>query len=281
MERTLLLSRLLVYALYVGAPACSGTATNSMKTLTERAETPVSAIIPATFFSRFVKDSIRLDISLPTSYAVDTMKNYHVVYLTDGHWRRSEHDTIHRMSWNKELPEVIVVGIGYPDGYDFDKIRVRDLVMHPDRLLTCIKEEVIPYVETRYRADRSKRTLWGSSYGGHFLMYTFTEHAKAGTLFANYICASAILNPPFEHNDLLHKEKELWETTQELSVSLYLTVGGLEDQSFTSSYGQIVSAIDAHAYTGLRFEHKVIPDKDHMTVWKPTLLQGLRMFLNK
>lgn len=281
MGQTLLLARLPAYILCVGTIACLGTGTNPMKRLSDGGEASVTTIIPSTMFSRFVEDTIRLDISLPASYAVDTLKNYPVVYLTDGHWRRSEHDTIHRMSWNKELPEVIVVGIGYPEGYDFDKIRVRDLVMHPDRLLSCIKEEVIPHVEARYRSDRSKRTLWGSSYGGHFLMYAFTGHAKAGKLFANYLCASAILNPPFEHHDLLRKERELWETTQELSVSLYLTVGGLEDQSFTSSYVDLVSAINAHAYTGLRFEHEVIPDKDHMSVWKPTLLQGLRMFLNK
>jgi predicted alpha/beta superfamily hydrolase len=201
--------------------------------------------------------------------------------LTDGYWRRDSHETIHEMSQDKKIPEVIIVGIGYPDGYDFNSIRVRDLVMQPGSFLSCIKKEIVPFVEKEYRADSTHRTLWGSSFGGHFLIYAFTEHINAGRLFTNYICASAVLNPRFDHVDLLKNEQALWDTSRELPVNLYLTVGELEDSSLRKSFTAIADAIYSHDYKGLRFEYEVIPEKDHMTVAVPSLLRGLVLFLHE
>lgn len=237
-------------------------------------------IIDTTFYSQLVGDSIKLDISFPSGYSENPGKVYPVIYLTDGYWRREEHSTIHRMSDNAEIPHVIVVGIGYPDNYDFNNIRTRDLIVNADKLLSCIKTEVINIVETKYRADSMNRTLWGSSYGGYFLVYSFTEHFNRGSLFKNYICASAALNPPYPHADLLDNEKALWSRSAVLPVNLYVTVGSLETSSFIDSYNQIVNAIKSHPYQNFRFEYEIIPDTDHYTVWKPTLLNGLKKFLN-
>ncbi|MGD0337184.1 MAG: alpha/beta hydrolase-fold protein [Bacteroidota bacterium] len=267
-------------ALGIAATACSQNIADSIETSDRLQQLPVQTIIPTTFFSKFVSDSIRLDISLPASYNQDTTKIYPVIYLTDEYWRRDAHEIIHDMSQEKELPEVIIVGIGYPDGYDFNTIRVRDLVENADMFLTCIKDEIIPYVEKTYRAANLKRTLWGASLGGYFIIYAFTEHIKVGKLFTNYIGASVVLNPRFEHVDLLKNEQLLWETTRELPVNLYLTVGELEDRSMIKSYTQIADAIYSHDYKKLRFEYEIIPEKDHITVWKPSLLGGLRKFLN-
>lgn len=239
---------------------------------------PVEKIIDTTFVSKFVGDSIKIDISLPASYYDTPGKYYPVVYMTDGYWRTAEHDSIHQMSDRKEIPEVIVVGIGYPADYKFDSIRVRDLVIKSAFFFRCIKEEVLPYVENKYRVDTGNRTLWGASYGGHFLIYAFTEHIKQGKLFKNYICASASLNPPYSHVNLLDSEKLLWESSKELPVNLYETVGGLEVPDFINSYNTIVDAIKAHGYKYFHFEYEVIPNTNHFTVWMPTLLKGLKCF---
>jgi predicted alpha/beta superfamily hydrolase len=246
-----------------------------------KTQLPVEKIIDTTFVSKFVGDSIKIDVSLPASYNNMPEKFYPIVYMTDGYWRTAEHDSIHQMSDNKEIPEVIVVGIGYPADYNFDSIRVRDLIINSEKFFQCIKQEVMPYVENKYRVDTYNRTLWGASYGGHFLIYAFTEHVKQGKLFKNYICASASLNPPYTHVDLLNNEKLLWESSKELPVNLYETVGGLEVPDFINSYNSIVNAIKAHDYKDFHFEYEVIPNTNHFTVWRPTLLNGLRKFLNK
>ncbi|MFZ0453640.1 MAG: alpha/beta hydrolase-fold protein [Ignavibacteriaceae bacterium] len=241
---------------------------------------PAHKIIDTTFVSEYVNDSIKVDVSLPSGYSNNHNKYYHILYMTDGYWRRSEHNTIHQMSDKKEIPDVIVVGIGYPDDYDFDKIRIRDLIIHADKLFACIKNEVMPYVENKYRVDTKNRTLWGSSYGGYFLTYALTEHFKQGELFKNYICASPALNPPYKHTDLIKNEKEMWEKHKELPVNLYLTVGGDEEERFLNSYDGIVKEFKSHQYKNFHFEHEIIPGKNHFTVWEPTLLKGLKEFLN-
>lgn len=245
----------------------------------ETAKFPTEKIIDTTFISAFVKDSIKIDISLPKGYNEEE-KSYPVIYMTDGYWRRADHDTIHLMSDRHEIPDVIVVGVGYPDDYNFDSTRVRDLIKNSGSLFECIKSEVLPYVEGKFRADTANRTLWGASYGGYFLVYAFTEHVRQGRLFKNYIGASAALVPPYQHVDLLENERALWESTKSLPVNLYLTVGGNETTFFRDSYTALVNAIESHHYSGLRFEHEIIPGTDHYTVWRPTLLKGLRTFLN-
>ena len=242
---------------------------------------PTQTIMDTTFVSKYVNDSIKVDVSLPAGYNNDHNKYYHVLYMTDGYWRRTEHDTIHQMSDEKEIPDLIVVGIGYPDDYDFDKMRIRDLIVNADKLFACIKNEVMPYVENKFRADTKNRTLWGSSYGGYFLIYSLTEHFKQGELFKNYICASPALNPPYEHVDLIKNENEMWESHKELPVNLYLTVGGDEEKRFLDSYDGIVNEFESHKYKNFYFEHEIIPGKNHYTVWEPTLLKGLKEFLNK
>jgi predicted alpha/beta superfamily hydrolase len=281
MSRTVPILLFIVLVLWINCVASAECTTDSSRTTRQQNNFPVLTILPTTFFSTSIGDSIRLDISLPASYYADTTKLYRVVYLTDGYWRRDSHETIHEMSQDNKIPEVIIIGIGYPDGYDFNAIRVRDLVQHPEHLLSCIKKEVIPFVERTFRADSTHRTLWGSSFGGHFLIFAFTQHLKAGKLFTNYICASAVLDPRFDHVDLLKEEQLLWETTKELPVNLYMTVGELEDSPLLKSYTTIADAIYSHDYRGLRFVYEVIPEKDHMTVAVPSLLRGLVLFLHE
>ncbi len=240
-----------------------------------------SEMISKSFYSSFINDAIKLDISLPLNYSKDTGKKYKTVFLTDGYWRKADHDTIHKMSNSSEIQEVIVVGIGYPNNYNFNQIRVRDLIINADNFLSSIKYEIIPYIESAYRADAESRTLWGSSYGGYFLIYAFTEHEDAGRLFTNYICASAALDPPYQHIDLLKNEENLYSETKKLPLNLYITAGGNETESFISSYNQITDRLSSRNYKDLNFEHEIIPNTDHYTVWKPTLIKGLKIFLKK
>jgi len=236
-------------------------------------------LIDTIIVSKYIQDSLKIDVSLPNGYSDNPEKKYQVIYLTDGYWRTEEHTTIHQMSDRGELPSVIIVGIGYPDSYDFTKIRRRDLVINSEKLFSSIQNEIIPYIESNFQGSSEKRTLWGSSLGGHFLVYAFSKHASAGEMFLNYICASPALNPAYKHSDLLKNINEFREINSDSPINLYITVGGSEEDFFIKSYNSIVNLIKSKNLMNLRFEYEVIPDTDHHTVWKPTLLKGLRMFL--
>ena len=281
MIKKILLVHLFIPFIFINSNSCLKNGILSSETMFENIPSSTAKIMDTTFISKYVKDSIKIDVSLPSDYENNPDKLYKVIYMTDGYWRRSEHVTIHQMSDNKEIDEVIVVGIGYPDDYDFNNIRIRDLIIHASSLFSCIKEEVIPYIDEKYHADKKNRTLWGSSYGGYFLVWSFTEHFKQGELFRNYICASAALNPPYKHDDLIKKENELWTNNNSLPVNLYFTVGGNETKDFIDSYKTITNTIKSHSYKNFHFEYEIIPNTDHYSVWKPTLLNGLKKFLNR
>jgi len=72
----------------------------------------------------------------------------------------------------------------------------------------------------------------------------------------------------------------LYTQTQKLDVDVYMTVGALESQDdYLSPFAGFVEQITSRNYEGLHFISKIYDEKDHYTVWKPTIMDGLKMFL--
>jgi predicted alpha/beta superfamily hydrolase len=145
---------------------------------------------------------------------------------------------------------------------------------------------LIPYIDKNYRTITSERTLWGSSYGGYFAMYTLF-HACDTTkdVFENYIVASSAAYKTTKYNgrdlNLFDYERMLFEKTKELKENLFLTVGGSETAYFKDSFNNIVRVLNERNYEDYYFKSYIDPGKDHYTVWEPTLYEGIRMFLKK
>jgi predicted alpha/beta superfamily hydrolase len=243
-------------------------------------------MISYSMFSPIVHDTLVIDVSFPSSYQTDSTRSYPVLYMTDGYWRRGQHQPIHDMAKSENVEEMIIVGIGYPDHYDPNVIRVRDLINHADRFLDFILTELIPRTEKDYRTT-TDRTLWGSSYGGYFGMYILFNYAeKTKGVFGSYIIASpAVLettNCEGVPTDLFGYETMLSSKTTELSISLYVTVGEREDlPRFLNPFKQLVKVLEDRHYTGFLMKSFIDPGKDHYTVWEPTLYEGVRMFCRK
>lgn len=139
--------------------------------------------------------------------------------------------------------EFILIGIGYPDGYDFDTIRERDLVRGPNKFLAMIVNGVIPYTESNYNIDAQNRTFCGASYGGFFMIYSLLQ-------------------------------------SDGLTKNVFLTVGEKESEyEFQLPIRDFVAKIQERRYSGLNLIYKVYEGKDHDTVWVPALLEGLEMYL--
>jgi uncharacterized protein len=227
-----------------------------------------------------------IDVSLPASYEADTNARFPVLYLTDGYWRRGQHQTLHDMAKNENVKELIIVGIGYPDSYDPNVIRVRDLINNPRDYLDFILHQLIPYVEKNYRPSE-ERTLWGSSYGGFFAMYALFQYSVTTKgVFRNYIVASAAALETTDvggaPTNLFGLEQNLSSNTADLNVNLYITVGGNEDTNrFLNPFKRLVQTLESRNYAGFSMKSFIDPGKDHYTVWEPTLYEGVRMFHSK
>ncbi len=244
----------------------------------------VSGIKSFKMFSTNVADTFVIDVSLPENYSNAENKKYPVLYMTDGYWRKEQHQPIHNMAKNENVKEMIIVGIGYPESYNPNSIRVRDLITNADKFLDFICGELIPKIESEYRT-RTERTLWGSSYGGFFGMYALLNYAeKTKEVFQNYIIASPAALEKTNYNgsylNLFDLEKILYSKTTLLPLRLYIAVGSIEDTlRFLNSFKDLVKILSERNYKDFYMKSYIDPGKDHYTVWEPTLYEGIRMFM--
>lgn len=220
-----------------------------------------------TLHSPFVGDTLVIDVSLPPGYASEPNRIYPVLYITDAYWRRGDYESLRALMSKKITDPFIIVGIGYPDTYDFNTVRVRDLVDKQENFLASIKTEVMPMVEARYRMDPSHRVLWGASYGGFFCLYAFGQHEAMGRMFSGYLCVSS----PYMKMNVL---TDLRTTSPDFPCFFYLAVGDLEVDTMTSVFNRLDTFFKEPGFTQLIFQSHRFLGKDHYTVAVPALLEG-------
>jgi len=228
-----------------------------------------------------IDDVFVIDVCLPDEY--NSSKTYPAVYLTDCYWRRGDYESIRQLYQSGETKEFILIGIGYPDDYNFDMIRQRDLLDDPEQFLSMIVEGVIPYVESNYNIDPKDRTFCGASFGGYFMLYSlFQSDGLTQDIFKNYILASPTFWKSTQGSYLNDFENEYYARTQQLPANVYLTVGEREDEEeFQSPIIEFIDTLESRNYDGLQLDYKVYERKSHYTVWVPSLLDGLKMYLKE
>ena len=95
--------------------------------------------------------------------------------MTDGVWRLSDHPELRPLMTSGQIQDVILVSIGYPNTYNYDVIRKRDLQTNPDSFLHFIVDNLIPYLEEIYSVNPENMTLTGHSLGGYWAYYALLQ----------------------------------------------------------------------------------------------------------
>lgn len=130
---------------------------------------------------------LHIYVRLPADYATQPERRYPVVYLLDGDSLFPILAANHLfLTYDDRLPEAIVVGIAY-GGFE-PAVNRRDVDftapadgVPPERagapaFQRMLREELLPEVERRWRADPQRRILFGQSRGGSFVLFSaFTE----------------------------------------------------------------------------------------------------------
>lgn len=219
----------------------------------------------------------QIDLSyLPES---KNLKNLPVVYITDGQWRRMDHKYIHYLTRKKIIPPVIVAGIGYPENYNADQVRIPDLLLYPENFLKAIKQEIVPIVERKISSDPKKRIIFGASLGGRFVAHAFLKNSlDQDATFWGYIGSSPYLlgsgAKVFELARKLASQKRVIES------HLYLAYGKLEGQEdYHTPNTTLFKILENKKLKDFFFFHHVYPGSDHYTNTRLTLIDGLRLFL--
>jgi predicted alpha/beta superfamily hydrolase len=225
--------------------------------------------------------SYDLYVRLPEEYEQDPGMNYPILYVLDGQWDFKLLDSIYGgLHYDKFVPAMIIVGITYSgEDPDYGALRALDYTPVRDpffpgsgegaRFLAFFKEELIPFIESEYRADSSQRMLMGSSFGGTFTLYAM--FAEPG-LFRGYIAGSPIVT--FGDRDVFKQEAAYAKEHSDLPVRLFLGVGELEE--IAGPVAEFMQVLRERNYTGLELETRTIEGERHAGNKPEIYNRGLR-----
>jgi predicted alpha/beta superfamily hydrolase len=243
------------------------------------------AAIPATHarvvHSAMANDQYRISIALPFHYEERPDSVWPVIYVLDGNLHFSMVvDMVRfmniRVEFCDELPDALIVGIGYEVTgtlrdmlHHVMHLRMRDFVLGRDEsgeafmqehfpitatipsgnglgFMQFLRQELIPLIETDYRADPADRTLLGHSMGANFALYTLFHHPD---LFQR--CVAASFDPA------LDPEQAFAENNDNFPVRLHLIWEGISQQDLAGPRA-LVDQLAARRYGGLRMTHETI-----------------------
>jgi len=221
-------------------------------------------------------------------------------------------DLIRLMQLSAHLPPILVVGIGYRLGGIAETVvvRTRDFTPTYDadfvrafpafpsmggavRFLAFIRDELQPWVQSRYRVDDGSM-FFGHSLGGLFATYVLlTEPAT----FGRYGIGSPSL---WWHADMMFGYEEQYARTHDdLRAKVFFAVGEYENHDgrqreasrlsaderaaaalryidMTADTERMVAALRSRRYPNLEIASTVLPDEFHVTVPHLNLSRSLR-----
>lgn len=207
-----------------------------------------------------------LYIGLPQHYN-DTSKTFPVIYLLDGQWDFPLINAIQGdQYYDGFMPGVIIVGITWGgENPNYDKRRAFDLTPtdnnqptqfgNAEKFLSFIKKEAIPFIESKYRADKNNRTLAGHSFGGLFTIYAlFTETE----LFNQYISGSPAWS--WDKASLLKYREKFSKIYLSHPVKVYTYMGEYED---VPGFEKLTASIQDCKIKGLELETQIVKGSGH------------------
>ena len=235
-------------------------------------------------------------VSLPASYEQSPERRYPVLYVTDADYGFPLIRSISRRI-NLDRPaveEFILVGLSYATGETGAGSRRRDYTPTPNGPESApagavhgqsaiyrqyLREQALPFVERRFRADPARRVFMGHSYGGLLgAEILITDPA----LFSAYILGS----PSFWYDDGYMLKAAASGSHRDLPASVFMYIGGFETvRKDDSRYNKTMDMVDdmkrferqlrSRNYKSLTIASMVLPDENHLTVFPSGLTRGL------
>ena len=252
-----------------------------------------------------------LYISLPPSYG-SGQRSYPIVFVTDAPYAFPVTRAIGARiaGHSRELPEFILVGLGYAQGDTPEYSRRRDYTpsARGDRDATSdmpgrpvaygqaegyrrfVADEVFPFIASHYRADMAHKVLAGHSYGSLFGAYVLLTSPE---MFDGYVLGSPSLW--FDHRLLFEREHTFAASHKDLRARVYIGAGAFEtpqqkgkprdpryaaDDDMVADAQAFARVLASRRYPGLKLRADVIVGEDHLTVAPVLITRGLMWTLS-
>ena len=252
----------------------------------------------------------RISVALPGRAAPPA--GYAVVYINDADTKFIHFvESLRLFERRPDTPQagaVLLVGIGYPEGFDVGTERAYDLTPSPKDnsgepgtggaagLLDFINDELKPLLEERYGIDENREAIYGHSFGGLFGLYALFSRPDS---FDYYLLSSPSIW--WDQRSILDYERAFLEFERMASrVELVsFTVGEFEEKlNPDRDFGEAAAETEAmllqraqvsssHALADrlseisrLKVDHRIIPSEDHGSVVPAAIVRHLTALLN-
>lgn len=224
-----------------------------------------------------------LYIELPEGYSASSDKQYPVLYYTDAMW----HVEILSACADYILSDAILVGISWQKDLDLTEeqgahvSRYRDYTIvasaNPEHQikyqfgnakqhLDFIRQDVIPFVEARYRTDPNNRAYFGYSLGGVFGAYVLLSQPET---FKHYLLGS----PSLKGDIPILTEMASNLKIQKLNANVFISYGTMEEE-LGGCADQFIRLLEARNLQKLSVNHFKIKG-NHQTAFPGTGVQSI------
>lgn len=242
-------------------------------------------------------------VNLPQSYKDSPERRYPVLYVTDANYAFPLLNGIVRAVRDKEtgLEDFILVGLSYAVGDDPVVSRNRDYTptkagskagnargdIHggAEAYRRYLETQVLPLVDSTYRADATRRIFLGHSYGA--LLGAHTLFASPG-MFSSYILGS----PSFwyDRGHMFRVEEQYAAAHKDLPAKVFMYIGGFEtlrpgdpryndEDDMVGDMKRFEQALKARNYPSLTIASHVFDQEGHRSVVPSGFTRALKTVL--
>ena len=258
--------------------------------------------------SAIVDQEFRIFVALPSTYRTSAA-SYPVLYVSDADGIFGlVTETVRFLQLRQELPEMVIVGIGYPvtDFREALGLRTRDLTPTKDdtwiegilksmpgefktagsggahNFLEFISGELRPFIESNYRIDSEDAAILGHSFGGLFGLYALL---KAPHIFNRYIISSPSIwwdsEAIFEYAEIFNSEHpdaaaKVFISAGTLEESMIVPVRGVPAR-FVSNVQAMSGKLQSAGHENLALTQHVFEDESHVSGAPGAFSRGLRV----
>lgn len=248
----------------------------------------------ARFYSENVRDSFSIYVKLPREYVTEKSRKFTTIYLLDANMY---FDVVAAMIEKyKEIgimPPIILIGIGYDNFAQMERLRTRDY-LYPKApgkekinnsggglaFLNFLENELIPWADKLYRTKVENRILMGHSYGGYFCLWALLQNLQQGdNTIRSYIAAS----PSLQYSDeyLLQQLKQI-NSDFTVPKLVYTSLGELEDEedgrqkrSISSMFQAFNEEMKTKGFKNITYQGDRYSNFYHMETAIPGFMKGL------
>jgi hypothetical protein len=264
---------ILLWLLFLGPLAAAG-------------QDPESLVLARKFtlHSNILQEDRPYWIYLPPSYEQEgaTGRKYPVLYLLDGRAHLNAlTGIVHHLSSHssavQRIPEMIVVApVNTKRSRDFTPTHMTSGPYSENSggsapFLRFMKEELIPEIESRYRAS-PERTLVGHSLAGLLALNTYIEQPE---LFRNYIAIDPSLW--WDNQVLIRRlqQQPARKLTAPVSVFIAMAAHTENKEPHESAIQQFRSILESRQSPSLRVQYQYFEDETHLSVPLIAMYRGL------